>query len=509
MRRRSVVLLLILVVGLVLVGPLPPGSVEAADATFVVSSTLDLSDDTPGDGVCLAVGDVCTLRAAVQEANALAGADTILVPAGMYLLTIDGAGDDAAASGDLDITDDVIISGEDPATTIIDGNALDRVFHVLTAGVVSIAGTTIQNGFAPYGGGIANESAQLSLDAVTVQNNASEDGGGIWNAGWLSLIASHVSGNETSFGGGGGISNQSGIVNLTNVMIDDNDADVQGGGILSFGGEIIILGGSVSRNTANSAGGGGILGFSAAVSLTSVEVIGNSGDGTALSGPGAQGGGVAVSDGTLTIYESRIENNYIYGSGGGIFVERSAFTIDGGTVSGNTARFGGGIYGSGSISNIAITANYVESTFDEGGIGGGIYGGGTLVNVTISGNVVESGDGTARGTAIYGSGSLVNVTIANNVTSTFFDPDAPAASPIYATDAMEMVNTIVADASGLGCDGVVIASLGHNLDQGTSCGLTATGDQSGVDPMLGPLGDNGGLSPTHALLTGQPGNRRR
>jgi CSLREA domain-containing protein len=78
--------------------------VSRAD-TFVVNSTLDDVDATPGDGNCWTVGGRCTLRAAIQETNALAGDDTIELPAGVFYLTRAGGGEDAAATGDLDITD--------------------------------------------------------------------------------------------------------------------------------------------------------------------------------------------------------------------------------------------------------------------------------------------------------------------------------------------------------------------------------------------------------------------
>src|SRR5689334_24013888 len=76
-----------------------------ADANFVVNSTADLPDINPGDGLCATDGGACTLRAAVQEANAFAGADSIFIPADQdgYTLSITGAGEDAAATGDLDI----------------------------------------------------------------------------------------------------------------------------------------------------------------------------------------------------------------------------------------------------------------------------------------------------------------------------------------------------------------------------------------------------------------------
>jgi CSLREA domain-containing protein len=67
---------------------------------FTVDSTLDAVDAAPGDGLCATGGGVCTLRAAIQEANALAGSDTIVVPAGTYTLTIAGQAENAAATGD-------------------------------------------------------------------------------------------------------------------------------------------------------------------------------------------------------------------------------------------------------------------------------------------------------------------------------------------------------------------------------------------------------------------------
>ena len=95
----------------------------AADANFVVNSTADMVDAEPGDGLCETdiTGD-CTLRAAVQEANAFAGVDTITVPTGSYVLSQPGAGEDEATGGDLDITEEVIITGAGIGATIIDAS---------------------------------------------------------------------------------------------------------------------------------------------------------------------------------------------------------------------------------------------------------------------------------------------------------------------------------------------------------------------------------------------------
>src|SRR5207248_424021 len=77
-------------------------------AAILVTTT---SDGGPG-----------SLRDAILGANATPGADVITLPAGTYTLTIAGADEDAGATGDLDITDDLTINGAGAATTIIDGS---------------------------------------------------------------------------------------------------------------------------------------------------------------------------------------------------------------------------------------------------------------------------------------------------------------------------------------------------------------------------------------------------
>src|SRR6266545_1657367 len=103
--RRRVVAAFVAVLGIVF---LSSAATEAGAASLLtVTTTSDGTDVNPGDGVCeTAPGNaVCTLRAAVQEANALAGPDTVSLPSGTYMLTLLGADEDAAATGDLDIID--------------------------------------------------------------------------------------------------------------------------------------------------------------------------------------------------------------------------------------------------------------------------------------------------------------------------------------------------------------------------------------------------------------------
>src|SRR6185369_16471808 len=102
-------------------------------ATFTVNSTADIAGLANN---CVTGTGQCTLRSAIQAANASAAADTIILPAGTYTLTLIGAGENAAATGDLDVVaagGALTITGADAATTIIDGNNTDRIFDTVGA----------------------------------------------------------------------------------------------------------------------------------------------------------------------------------------------------------------------------------------------------------------------------------------------------------------------------------------------------------------------------------------
>src|SRR5260221_9554250 len=88
------------------------GAASSADAaTFTVNTTADTPDASAGNGVCSDSGGNCSLRAAVMETNALAGTDTINLPAGTFTLNTPGANEESAATGDLDILGAVTIQG--------------------------------------------------------------------------------------------------------------------------------------------------------------------------------------------------------------------------------------------------------------------------------------------------------------------------------------------------------------------------------------------------------------
>ena len=148
--------------------------------TFNVNSVDDLPIN-PNDGLV-------TFREAVIEANSNAGADLITVPAGTYSLSIPGSGEGAAATGDVDITDDVTIIGAGAGQTIIDATGLtDRVFHVVQSGPeplrVTLGGVTIAGGSdVDRGAGLFNRGGTVTVqDSEITGNDAVVEGAPFYN----------------------------------------------------------------------------------------------------------------------------------------------------------------------------------------------------------------------------------------------------------------------------------------------------------------------------------------
>lgn len=206
-------------------------------ATLTVNSNIDAVDLSPGDGVCSssAAATLCTLRAAVQESNALAGADTIVLPAMDVTLTIPGRGEDRGGTGDLDFTGEVVLRGAGAQATRIDAGRLDRVLHVLPGASVSIESLTIQSGSsgADPGGGLLVESrGMVNLAGVSVLDcTASTSGGGVSLAAGAHAVVeqSLVALNRAGRTGGGLF--LAGAALLRNTTISSNKAGGAGGGV--------------------------------------------------------------------------------------------------------------------------------------------------------------------------------------------------------------------------------------------------------------------------------------
>jgi hypothetical protein len=342
-------------------------------------------------------------RSAIMATNDSSGSYTINVPAGTYLLTIAPDGSNSDDSGHLNIgrglvQNNVTITGDSAASTIIDGNALDRVFDVGFFSTATLSNLTIQNGKDTFGGGVSNGGRATLINDIIMNNTASQGAGVFSNGKNLMMSDCIIAGNTAS----------------------------QGGGILN-GGPMTIADSTVAGNMAD------------------------------------QGGGI-LNSGQLTITGSTLSGNTttaVVGQGGGL-LNQNTVTLTDDTIANNTASQGGGVF-----------------TFGPDTA--------TFVNCTIARN-------TASG-AFFSSGGGIHEDIGN---------------PIIA-----LKNTIVAlNTSDSGPDidrgQGAVSSMGHNLiGIGTGSSGFSNSDLVGtqdnpIDPVLGPLQDNGGPTFTIALLPGSP-----
>jgi CSLREA domain-containing protein len=430
-------------------------------------------------------------------------------------------------SGTLELTDSTV--SENSAGLFSGGG-------IYNSGTVTLTNSTVSYNRALYsGGGIYNyDSGTLTLTNSTVSNNITADfeggGGGIYNSGTLTLADSTVSDNSAaSSSSGGGIYN-SGTVTLTNSTVSYNTADFDGGGIYNpRSGTLTLTNSTVSGNSANGFSGGGIYnhGFlilqKSTVSNNTVVQSGggiyNSRSGTltltnsTVSDNAAEEGGGIHNSGILELTDSTVSGNSANtSSGGGIYnfddnYDSDTLTLTNSTVSNNTAvQSGGGIYtylGILELTNSTVSGNSANTSS-----GGGIYsnyGTLTLTNSTVSGNSAN----TSSGGGIYNSGFLILQK------STVSDNSADSGGGIFDYNPSDVYGSIIAQNTANTApdcfDTIGPMSHGYNLvGDGTGCsGFGMPGDQVGtgvspINPLLGPLGDNGGPTFTHALLMGSP-----
>jgi hypothetical protein len=171
------------------------------------------------------------------------------------------------------------------------------------------------------------------------------------------------------------------------------------------------------------------------------------------------------------LQDVRVSGNVADVAGGGLANNGSA-TLVGSTLDHNQARSGGGIDHAGvslKITNSTLNGNQASDN------GGGLYNRGSaiLLNVTLSGNLTNE------------AGSGANL---------FND-----------TASLAIKNSILANSAALdNCaqNGGTIISQGHNLESANTCGFAASGDFVNTNPLLGPLQNNGGNTPTQALSAG-------
>lgn len=317
------------VVPFVVVATLIGGMVAGVGRVDAVSLTVTKTADT-NDGACDAD---CSLREAIIAANAAGGADTITLPAGTYQLTRSGD-DDAAAFGDLDITDSVSIVGAGSGSTTIDALDQDRVFDV--APIVSCACT-------------------VNFSAVTITNGKADPtnfntGGAIYlGQSTTTTITNSVISSSSATTTGGGIEARGASLTLTNVTVQGNTSGSGGGGVRTAD-SLTVQGSTFSGNSAEFGGALQIsTGATSTVSVSGSSFTGNSTIGTA-GGNTDDGGAIqAQADGVITITRNTFTGNTAANSGGAIsFNDGDPGAPVGSLIAtfnrivGNTATAGGG-----------------------------------------------------------------------------------------------------------------------------------------------------------------------
>lgn len=345
------------VISLSLVFTFPISSARAS-TTFFVNSTSDLVDANPGNGICATSTNVCTLRAAIMEANALSGADTIMLQPIKYTLFLDGNtsadNDDNSVSGDLDVTDELtIMVGPTSGNATIQAKAwTERIIENLTS----------------------ERGAGLTLINIIIRNgNSTERGGGLLN---------------------------SGPAELQNVIIENNRSASNGGGISSTG-LLTIVNSIIRNNTSNDGtnGGGGIHYIGQNI-LTITD--------TTISGNTAKNGGGLLIEKNLEagspsiIYGSTFSGNIALTNGGAIFATKNGgVELVNSTISGNSANNdGGGLYGHIShetnirykLASVTITNNIADADSNGNGNGGGIATNNQPDSIFISKNTIIAGN---------------------------------------------------------------------------------------------------------------------
>ncbi|MFM6860941.1 MAG: beta strand repeat-containing protein, partial [Dolichospermum sp.] len=291
-------------------------------------------------------------------------------------------------------------------------------------------------------------------------------------------------------------------INASGLLNSDRVFQVLDGGQLSLQ-NVMVTGGNISSN-----GGGIRVDSNAALDLYNSTVTGNK-----ASGYYNNGGGIYNSGVVYLRNGSTVSNNIAAQEGGGIYNSDGTLIATNSTISNNE----GGVYGGG-ISTLIGSVTLINTTVrgNSAGNGGGIKSNGTsvaLLNTTISGNSANS-----RGGGIYASTdgvfNLINSTVTKNTAiSTEYGNGGGGIYSLGAT--VNLKNTIVAGNINSNAPDLLSSFLSSALFNGNNNNLIGnlTGAKGTVgtgtdivnpNPGLGPLQNNGGLTLTHALLSGSP-----
>ncbi len=283
-------------------------------AAIVVGNNNDLVN---GDTTSIAAleaspgPDGISIREAIEAANNTEGADEITFDFGH-----DGPEEILLTLGELQITDELTITGDGPELLTIDAQQQSRVFLIEGTGEFSIAKTTLTNGLATDddkgGGAIYSSLGNLTLSEVIANHNhtTGENGhGGAVNAANLTLLGTTISGNWTE----GAAANGGGV--LSTAVLISSDSRIVDNHTIGF-----------------SASGGGLAAGSAQITRTIVA-------GNHTQGHLAYGGGMlGLPNGDFTLINTTVSENWTLGfaaSGGALHVVSDELDVVQSTITAN------------------------------------------------------------------------------------------------------------------------------------------------------------------------------
>ncbi|MCA9149816.1 MAG: DUF4347 domain-containing protein, partial [Planctomycetales bacterium] len=239
-------------------------------STLTVDTLLDVLDgDTSSIAALLenrgADGKISlreAIRAANSSANGTGGNDIIYLSSGTHVLTIMNAFEDAALTGDLDITSALTILGAGVGSTSIDGAGIDdRILEVRSGGSLTISGVTLQNADTTNlaGGALLVTGSAYVTDVNFVNNNANNSTGGAAHVTGTAVF-NRISVVGNSAANGGGMFFETAIsATVTNATFSGNTSTYDGGAIAINKGTASIDHVTVSNNNATGGNGGGIV----------------------------------------------------------------------------------------------------------------------------------------------------------------------------------------------------------------------------------------------------------
>ena len=241
--------------------------------------------------------------------------------------------------GGLHSVDSIVdVSG---TTTFQDNTASEGAGIYVTGGtVLTLSDAEFTNNVADtHGGGILSDSADVNvLDSVFSSNDADGGGGGVRGVDSAIAISGTTFENNTAAGGGGLDVVVGSRATVSNSSFTNNRATATGGGIHALGDIDLTLDSvTFTNNTAGDRGGGLNLSTRSTATIENSQFAGNSAQ---------DGGGITVTESTVDLANSSIENNTASNDGGGISIgEVSAATVDNINFIGNAADDdGGGLY---------------------------------------------------------------------------------------------------------------------------------------------------------------------